>query len=64
MGNNTTSRPSSNGNFTGKPERRFFIDDGYIWIISYLGGDGNDVLLTLPAGANGSRFVRLKVISP
>jgi autotransporter-associated beta strand protein len=34
------------GTFLGKPEGSLFVDDGQNWIISYVGGDGNDVVLT------------------
>jgi autotransporter-associated beta strand protein len=42
------------GTFTGKPEGAIFPASGYQWRISYLGGDGNDVVLTvLPENAIG-----------
>jgi autotransporter-associated beta strand protein len=45
---NKTSAGAITGIFTGKPEGSTFTEDGYTWIISYLGGDGNDATLTLP----------------
>jgi autotransporter-associated beta strand protein len=40
------------GTFAGKPEASTFTANGYNWQISYLGGDGNDVTLTIvPASA-------------
>ncbi len=41
------------GTFDGLPEGGAFVSGGYTWQVSYLGGDGNDVSLTiLPPGAN------------
>jgi autotransporter-associated beta strand protein len=37
------------GTFAGLPEGSMFDQQGYTWQISYLGGDGNDVALTLLA---------------
>ncbi len=45
---NKTSAGAITGIFTGKPEGSTFTEDGYTWIISYLGGDGNDATLTIP----------------
>lgn len=42
------------GTFSGKPEGASFIAGGYTWRISYVGGDGNDVVLTLPSQAGTS----------
>ena len=40
------------GTFTGKPEGALFTAGGYEWRITYLGGDGNDVVATvLPENA-------------
>jgi autotransporter-associated beta strand protein len=36
------------GAFLDKPEGSTFNSSGYNWRISYLGGDGNDVTLTIP----------------
>ncbi len=35
------------GMFAGRAEGSMFIEDGYEFTITYLGGDGNDVALTL-----------------
>jgi hyaluronate lyase len=45
---NKTSAGAISGIFTGKPEGSAFTEDGYTWIVSYLGGDGNDATLTIP----------------
>lgn len=34
------------GNFSGKPHGSLFVDSGYLWSISYSGGDGNDIVVT------------------
>ena len=38
------------GTFTGLPEAQTFTAAGYSWRISYVGGDGNDVVLTSLTG--------------
>jgi autotransporter-associated beta strand protein len=53
---NKTSAGPVSGTFSGKPESSVFTDDGYPWIISYVGGDGNDVVLTLAAPIQAWRF--------
>jgi autotransporter-associated beta strand protein len=53
---NKTSAGAISGTFAGKPEGSAFTDDGYTWIISYLGGDGNDVVLTLATPSQSWRF--------
>ncbi|OYV04306.1 MAG: hypothetical protein CFE26_17620, partial [Verrucomicrobiales bacterium VVV1] len=53
---NKTSAGAISGTFAGKPEGSVFSDDGYPWIISYLGGDGNDVVLTLATPVQAWRF--------
>lgn len=42
-----TSSGAVTGTFAGKPENAAFTADGYIWRLSYTGGTGNDVTLTL-----------------
>jgi hypothetical protein len=53
---NKTSAGPVSGTFSGKPESSVFTEDGYPWIISYVGGDGNDVVLTLAAPIQAWRF--------
>ncbi len=43
-----TSAGTMDGTFLDKPEGSTFNSSGYDWQISYLGGDGNDVTLTIP----------------
>jgi autotransporter-associated beta strand protein len=45
---NKSSAGAVGGTFAGKPEAGTFTASGYTWRISYLGGDGNDVTLTIP----------------
>lgn len=44
---NKTSTGAVTGNFTGLPNNSVFTADGYLWSITYTGGDGNDVVLHL-----------------
>ncbi len=60
---NKTSAGTISGTFSGKPESSVFTDDGYPWIISYLGGDGNDVVLTLATPAQAWRFTHFGTIA-
>lgn len=53
---NKTSAGAMSGTLAGKPEGSAFTDDGYTWIISYLGGDGNDLVLTLATPSQSWRF--------
>lgn len=53
---NKTSAGTISGTFAAKPEGSVFTEDGYSWIISYLGGDGNDVTLTLATPLQVWRF--------
>jgi autotransporter-associated beta strand protein len=46
---NKTSSGVISGTFAGKPQGSTFAASGYNWTISYTGGDGNDVTLTIPA---------------
>jgi autotransporter-associated beta strand protein len=46
---NKTSTGAIIGTFTGKPQGSTFTASGYNWTISYTGGDGNDVTLTISA---------------
>jgi autotransporter-associated beta strand protein len=53
---NKTSTGAISGTFSGKPESSVFTEDGYPWIISYVGGDGNDVVVTLATPVQAWRF--------
>lgn len=46
---NKTSAGAITGTFAGQPEGSRFVSNGLSFIISYVGGDGNDVVLTEPA---------------
>ncbi len=46
---NKTSPGAVTGTFTGKPEGSTFNIGGYDWQITYTGGDGNDVVISLPS---------------
>lgn len=43
---NKTSGGAVGGTFAGKPQGSQFVASGYKWVISYTGGNGNDVTLT------------------
>jgi autotransporter-associated beta strand protein len=60
---NKTSAGAISGTFAGKPQGSAFTDDGYTWIISYLGGDGNDVVLTTATPAQAWRFACFGTLS-
>jgi autotransporter-associated beta strand protein len=44
---NKTSAGAFAGTFSGRPEGGSFTASGYTWIISYTGGNGNDVVLSI-----------------
>lgn len=44
---NKTSAGAVSGTFAGKPQGTIFGASGYAWLISYTGGDGNDVTVTM-----------------
>jgi autotransporter-associated beta strand protein len=58
-----TSAGAISGIFTGKPEGSVFNEDGYTWIISYLGGGGNDVTLTLPTPLQSWRLAHFGTLA-
>jgi autotransporter-associated beta strand protein len=60
---NKTSAGAISGTFTGKPEGSVFNEDGYTWIISYVGGNGNDVVLTLATHLQSWRFTNFGTLS-
>lgn len=45
---NKTSAGAVSGTFSGLPQNSFFTASSNTWIISYTGGDGNDVTLSIP----------------
>jgi autotransporter-associated beta strand protein len=44
---NKTSAGAVSGTFASKPQGAIFGASGYSWLISYTGGDGNDVTVTM-----------------
>ncbi len=44
---NKTSAGAIGGIFTGKPQDSVFTAGGNSWVVSYTGGDGNDITLTV-----------------
>ncbi|MEY3898332.1 MAG: hypothetical protein RLZZ214_3853, partial [Verrucomicrobiota bacterium] len=44
---NKTSAGAVSGSFTGKPTGSTFTASGYTWQITYTGGTGNDIVITL-----------------
>lgn len=59
---NKTSAGAVSGTFAGKAEGSSFTAGGYTWQISYVGGDGNDVVLTLPSQAGTSLPLTLSAL--
>jgi uncharacterized repeat protein (TIGR01451 family) len=55
---NTGGSPVS-GTFLDLPEGAIFIDSGYAWKISYTGGTGNDVTLTVLRQASADLMLQL-----
>ncbi len=53
---NKTSAGVIGGTFAGKPEGSVFAASGYNWLISYAGGDGNDVVLTIATEQQAWRY--------
>jgi autotransporter-associated beta strand protein len=53
---NKASAGSISGSFAGRPAGSTFVEDGYTWTISYTGGDGNDVTVTLATAPQAWRF--------
>ncbi|MCE9608818.1 MAG: DUF6055 domain-containing protein [Chthoniobacter sp.] len=51
-----TSAGAVSGTFAGLPQGSAFSASGYLWIISYTGGDGNDVTLTPATAQQSWRF--------
>lgn len=55
---NKTSAGAVSGTFLDKPEGSVFAATGYNWLISYAGGDGNDVTLTVATAQQVWRFTQ------
>ncbi len=53
---NKTSTGAISGTFLGRPQGSVWQDDGYTWILSYTGGTGNDVTVTLATPVEAWRF--------
>jgi autotransporter-associated beta strand protein len=53
---NKTSAGAVSGIFAGKAEGSVFNASGYPWIISYAGGSGNDVVLTIATAQESWRY--------
>ena len=53
---NQTGSGAVSGIFAGKAEGSFFNASGYTWIISYAGGSGNDVVLTIANARQSWRY--------
>ncbi|MCE9608825.1 MAG: autotransporter-associated beta strand repeat-containing protein [Chthoniobacter sp.] len=51
-----TSAGAVSGTFAGLPQDSAFSASGYLWVISYTGGDGNDVTLTTATAQQAWRF--------
>ncbi|MCU0793584.1 MAG: autotransporter-associated beta strand repeat-containing protein [Opitutaceae bacterium] len=54
--NCTASAATVSGVFAGKPANKSFRSGGYDWVISYSGGTGNDVVLTLVSPRQAWRY--------
>jgi len=53
---NKTSAGAISGTFAGKPQDSVFTASGNSWVISYTGGNGNDVTLTVATAQQIWRF--------
>lgn len=60
---NKTSAGSISGTFTDKPQGSVFFSNGYLWQISYSGGDGNDVTLTIATALQSWRHTHFGSIA-
>ena len=60
---NKTSSGAVSGIFSGKPEASLFTASGYDWIISYIGGDGNDITLSIASPLQSWRFTHFGSIA-
>ncbi len=60
---NKTSAGAIAGTFAGLPNNSVFTADGYLWSITYTGGDGNDVVLHLATAIEQWRFTNFGTIA-
>ena len=60
---NKTSAGAITGTFAGLPNNSVFTADGYLWSITYTGGDGNDVVLHLATAIEQWRFTNFGSIA-
>lgn len=54
--NCTSGAATVSGAFAGKPANKSFRSGGYHWLISYSGGTGNDIVLTLVSPQQAWRY--------
>jgi autotransporter-associated beta strand protein len=55
---------ATTGTFAGLPQGATFMNGGTVFQISYTGGTGNDVVLTVPSGSSGPTNLRLHSLGP
>jgi fibronectin-binding autotransporter adhesin len=60
---NKTSAGAVSGIFAGKAEGSVFTASGYPWIISYAGGSGNDLVLTIATAQQAWRYQHFGTIA-
>lgn len=53
---NKTSAGSVSGTFTGRPQESVFTENDYDWVISYAGGNDNDVVVSIATEIQKWRF--------
>ena len=58
-----TGAGAISGAFSGKPEGSVFAANGYNWIISYTGGTGKDVVLTIATARQAWRFAQFGTVA-
>ena len=57
-----TSAGAVSGTFTDKPEGATFAAGGYNWLITYVGGDGNDITLTNATAQQNWRYANFGTV--
>jgi autotransporter-associated beta strand protein len=60
---NKTGAGAVSGTFTGLPANTVFTADGYLWSLTYTGGDGNDVVLHLATALEQWRYTNLGTLA-
>ena len=60
---NKTSAGAVSGAFVGKPEGSVFTASGYNWLISYAGGGGNEVVVTIATPRQAWRFAQFGTVA-